>query len=100
MEDKEDENHACMDVKTNKKYITNIVVAEKHIIRIGKDDDVSFDVVVDIAKLFDTPAISGNFLVYVFLKQLFPIIFKRRCELKKSYFFAASFHRPYKEKEN
>ena len=100
MEDKEDENHDHIDVKTNTKEITDIVAAEKHIIGMEKDDDVIFDPIVDIAKLFDTPAISGNFLVYVFLKQLFPIIFKRRCELKKSYFFAASFHRPYIEKEN
>ena len=95
MEDKEDENHGHIDVKTN----TDIVAAKNNIIGIKKDD-VIFYPIVDIAKLFDTPAISGNFLVYVFLKQLFPIIFKRRCELKKSYFFAASFHRPYKEKKN
>ena len=100
IEDKEDENHDHIDVKTNTKEITDIVAAEKHIIGMEKDDDMIFNLIVDIAKLFDTPAISGNFLVYVFLKQLFPIIFKRRCELKKSYFFAASFHRPYKEKEN
>ena len=95
MEDNEDKNHGHIDVKTN----TDIVAAKNNIIGIKKDD-VIFYPIVDIAKLFDTPAISGNFLVYVFLKQLFPIIFKRRCELKKSYFFAASFHRPYKEKEN
>ena len=86
MEDKEDENHACMDAKTNKKDITNIVVAEKHIIGIEKDDDVSFDAVVDIAKLFDTLSLLGNFSVYVFPKQLSSIIFKQRRKLKKSYF--------------
>ena len=68
MEDKDDENHTHVDVKTNKKDITNIVVAEKHIIGIEKDDDVSLDVVVDIAKLFDTLSLLGNFSVYVFPK--------------------------------
>ena len=54
--------------KPIKKDITNIVVAEKHIIGIEKDDDVSLDVVVDIAKLFDTLSLLGNFSVYVFPK--------------------------------
>ena len=34
-----------------------------------KDRDVIFDQIVDIAKLFDTPTVSGNFLVFVFPKQ-------------------------------
>ena len=51
-----------------------------------KDRDVIFDQIVDIAKLFDTHTVSGNFSVYVFPKQLSPTVFKRRCELKKSYF--------------
>ena len=33
IEDKEDENHDHIDVKTNTKEITDIVAAEKHIIR-------------------------------------------------------------------
>ena len=41
-----------------------------------KDDDVIFDLIVDIAKLFDTPTVSDNFSVYVFPKQLSPTIFK------------------------
>ena len=56
-----------------------------------KDDDMIFDLIVDIAKLFDTPTISGNFSVYVFPKQLSPTIFKRRRELKKSYFLQSPF---------
>ena len=54
--------------KPIKKDITNIVVTEKHIIGIENDDDVSLDVVVDIAKLFDTLSLLGNFSVYVFPK--------------------------------
>ena len=33
MEDKEDENHDHIDVNTNTEEITNIIAAEKHIIR-------------------------------------------------------------------
>ena len=63
-------------MKTNTKEITNIVVAEKHIIGMEKDDDVIFDPIVDISKLFDTATVSSNFSVYVFPKQLSPTIFK------------------------
>ena len=69
IEDKEDENHDHIDVKTNTKEITDIVAAEKHIIGMEKDDDMIFNLIVDIAKLFDTPTVSGNFLVFVFPKQ-------------------------------
>ena len=69
IEDKEDENHDHIDVKTNTKEITDIVATEKHIIGMEKDDDMIFNPIVDIAKLFDTPTISGNFLVFVFPKQ-------------------------------
>ena len=51
-----------------------------------KDDDVILDSVVDITKLYDTFSVSYNFLIYVFPKQLSPLIFKQRFELKKSYF--------------
>ena len=86
-------------MKTNTEEITNIVVAEKHIIGMEKDDDVIFDPIVDIAKLFDTLTVSGNFLVYVFPKQLSPTIFKRRCELKKSYFLQPPFIDPTKKRK-
>ena len=33
MEDKDDENHGHIDVKTNTEEITDIIAAEKHIIR-------------------------------------------------------------------
>ena len=98
MQDKEYENHGHIDVKTNTKEITDIVVAEKHIIGMEKDDDVIFNPIIDIAKLFDTPTVSGNFSVYVFPKQLASTIFKRICELKKSYFLQPPFID--KEKEN
>ena len=91
MEDEEDENHDHIDVKTNTEEITDIVAAKKHIIGMEKDDDAIFDPIVDIAKLFDTPIIPGNFLVYVFPKQMSPTIFKRRHELKKSYFLQPPF---------
>ena len=41
-----------------------------------KDDDVILDPVVDIAKLFYTSSVLGNFFIYVFPKQLSPTIFK------------------------
>ena len=94
MEDKEDENHDHIDVKTNTEEITVIVAAEKHIIGMEKDDDVIFDPIVDISKLFDTATVSSNFSVYVFPKQLSPTVFKRRCELKKSYFLQPPFIDP------
>ena len=99
MEDKEDENHDHIDVKTNTKEIPYIVVVEKHIIGMKKDDDVIFYPIIDIAKLFDTPTISGNFSVYVFPKQLSPTIFKRRRELKKSYFLQPPFTDPTKRRK-
>ena len=86
-------------MKTNTKEITNIVVAEKHIIGMEKDDDVIFDPIVDIAKLFDTPTISDNFSIYVFPKQLSITIFKRRHELKKSYFLQPPFTNPTKRRK-
>ena len=38
MEDKEDENHDHIDVNTNTEEITNIIAAEKHIIRWRKTE--------------------------------------------------------------
>ena len=76
MEDKEDENHGHIDVKINTEEIIDIVATKKHIIGMEKDADVIFDPIVDIAKLFDTPTVSGNFSIYVFPKQLSPTIFK------------------------
>ena len=99
MEDKNDENHDPIDVKTNTEEITDIIATKKNIIEMKKDDDVIFDLVVDIAKLFDTLIVSDNFLVYVFPKQLPPTICKRRHELKKSYFLQSSFKDPTKRKE-
>ncbi|RVW86036.1 hypothetical protein CK203_041447 [Vitis vinifera] len=64
MEDEEDENHDHIDVKTNTEEITDIAAAKKHIIGMEKDDDAIFYPIVDIAKLFDTPTVPGNFLVY------------------------------------
>ena len=72
MEDKEDGNHAHMDVETNKE----IVVVGKHIMGMEKDEDMSLDPIIDVAKLFDTSSLSGNFLVYVLSKQLSLTIFK------------------------
>ena len=91
MEDKEDENHGHIDVKINIEEIIDIVATKKHIIGMEKDADVIFDPIVDIAKLFDTSTVSDNFSVYVFPKQLSPTIFKRRRELKKSYFLQPPF---------
>ena len=76
MEGKKDENHGHIDMKTNTEEIIDIVATKKHIIGMEKDADVIFDPIVDIAKLFDTPTVSGNFSIYVFPKQLSPTIFK------------------------
>ena len=64
-----------------------------------KDRDVIFYQIVDIAKLFDTSTVSRNFSIYVFPKQLSPTIFKRRRELKKSYFLQPSFTDPTKRRK-
>ena len=78
MENKKDGNHAHMDFKTNKE----IIVVEKHIMGIGmeKDEDMSLDPIIDIAKLFDTPSLSGNFSIYVLSKKFSLTIFKRKRE--------------------
>ena len=64
MEDKEDGNHAHMDVETNKE----ILVAKKHTMGMENDEDKSPDLIIDIAKLFDTPSLSGSFSIYVLSK--------------------------------
>ena len=99
MEDKEDENHGHIDVKINIEEIIDIVATKKHIIGMEKDDDVIFNPIVDIPILFDTPTVLGNFLIYVFPKQLSPTVFKRRCELKKSYFLQPPFIDPTKKRK-
>ena len=50
-----------------------------------KDDYSNDDLVIDIAKLFGIPTMSGKFSIYVIPHHLSPTIFKSRCEIKKSY---------------
>ena len=49
-----------------------------------KDDYFNDDPVIDIAKLFGTPTMSGEFLVYVIPHHLSSTILKQRHEIKKS----------------
>ena len=65
MDNKEEENHVYMDVKTNKEDI--ITKKKKTYNRDGKGDDLSLNPIVDIAKLFGTPSLLSNLLVYIFL---------------------------------
>ena len=52
MEDKEDENHAHMDVETNKE----IVVLERHIMGMENDEDMSLDPIID------TPSVTPKII--------------------------------------
>ena len=57
-----------------------------------KDDDVIFDPIVDISKLFDTPIVSGNFSVCVFLKQLSPLYLSEDVSWKSPIFCSLLSH--------
>ena len=50
-----------------------------------KDDYSNDDLVIDIAKLFGTITMSGEFSVYVIPHHLSSTIFKQAHEIKKSY---------------
>ncbi|KAL6325150.1 hypothetical protein AAG906_022995 [Vitis piasezkii] len=47
-----------------------------------KDDYSNDDPIIDIAKLFSTPTMLGEFSIYVIPHHLSPAIFKLRCEIK------------------
>ena len=64
-----------------------------------KDDYFNDDPVIDITKLFGTPTMSGEFLVYVIPHHLSPTIFKRRREIKKSCILQHPFIDPTKRKK-
>ena len=63
-----------------------------------KDDYSNDDPIIDIAKLFGTPTMSGEFSVYVILHHLSPVIFKRRREIKKSRILQHPFTDPPRER--
>ncbi|KAL6312354.1 hypothetical protein AAG906_008010 [Vitis piasezkii] len=64
-----------------------------------KDDYFNDDPIIDIAKLFGTPTMSGEFSVYVIPHHLSPAIFKRRREIKKSRILQHPFTDPTKRKK-
>ena len=64
-----------------------------------KDDYSNDDPVIDIAKLFGTPTMSGEFSVYVIPHHLSFAIFKRRREIKKSRILQHPFTDPTKRKK-
>ena len=88
-----------MDVNIYMEASRNLQLAEKHMTKELKDDYSIDDPVIDIAKLFGTPTMSGEFSVYVIPHHLSPAIFKRRREIKKSRILQHPFTDPTKRKK-
>ncbi|KAL6320171.1 hypothetical protein AAG906_004680 [Vitis piasezkii] len=64
MDDEVERNDIPMDVNIGMEASRNLQLAEKHMTKELKDDYFNDDPVIDIAKLFGTPTMSGEFLVY------------------------------------
>ena len=88
-----------MDVNSAMEASRNLQLVEKHMTKELKDDYSNDDPVIDIAKLFGTPTMLGEFSVYVIPYHLSPTIFKRRREIKKSRILQHPFTDPTKRKK-
>ncbi|RVW56744.1 hypothetical protein CK203_095719 [Vitis vinifera] len=77
LDDEVERNDIPMDVNIDMEASRNLQLAEKHMTKELKDDYSIDDPVIDIAKLFGTPTMSGEFSVYVIPHHLSPAIFKR-----------------------
>ncbi|RVW40336.1 hypothetical protein CK203_114842 [Vitis vinifera] len=64
-DDEVEKNDIPMDVNIDMEASRNLQLAEKHMTKELKDDYSIDDPVIDIAKLFGTPTMSGKFSVYV-----------------------------------
>ncbi|KAL6312312.1 hypothetical protein AAG906_004963 [Vitis piasezkii] len=98
-DDEVERNDIPMDVNIDMEASRNLQLAEKHMTKELKDDYSIDDPVIDIAKLFGTPTMSGEFSVYVIPHHLSPAIFKRRREIKKSRILQHPFTDPTKRKK-
>ncbi|RVW84124.1 hypothetical protein CK203_053554 [Vitis vinifera] len=98
-DDEVERNDIPMDVNIDMEASRNLQLAEKHMTKELKDDYSIDDPVIDIAKLFGTPTMSGEFSVYVIPHHLSPAIFKRRREIKKSHILQHLFTDPTKRKK-
>ncbi|RVW49606.1 Ubiquitin-like-specific protease ESD4 [Vitis vinifera] len=98
-DDEVERNDIPMDVNIDMEASRNLQLAEKHMTKELKDDYSIDDPVIDIAKLFGTPTMSGEFSVYVIPHHLSPAIFKRRREIKKSHILQHPFKDPTKRKK-
>ncbi|KAL6349597.1 hypothetical protein AAG906_034254 [Vitis piasezkii] len=97
-DDEVERNDIPMDVNIDMEASRNLHL-QKHMTKELKDDYSIDDPVIDIAKLFGTQTISGEFSVYVIPYHLSPAIFKRRREIKKSRILQHSFTDPTKRKK-
>eukprot|EP00261_Vitis_vinifera_P028229 XP_010662334.2 PREDICTED: uncharacterized protein LOC104882098 [Vitis vinifera] len=98
-DDEVERNDIPMDVNIDMEASRNLQLAEKHMTKELKDDYSIDDPVIDIAKLFGIPTMSGEFSVYVIPHHLSPAIFKRRREIKKSRILQHPFTDPTKRKK-
>ena len=98
-DDEVERNDIPMDVNIDMEASRNLQLAEKHMTKELKDDYSIDDPVIDIAKLFGTPTMSGEFSVYVIPHHLSPAIFKRMREIKKSHILQHPFTDPTKRKK-
>ena len=98
-DDEVERNDIPMDVNIDMEASRNLQLVEKHMTKKLKDDYFNDDPIIDIAKLFGTPTMSGEFSVYVIPYHLFPTIFMRRREIKKSRILQHPFTDPTKRKK-
>ncbi|XP_059593061.1 uncharacterized protein LOC132253833 [Vitis vinifera] len=98
-DDEVERNDIPMNVNIDMEASRNLQLAEKHMTKELKDDYSIDDPVIDIAKLFGTPTMSGEFSVYVIPHHLSPAIFKQRHEIKKSRILQHPFTDPTKRKK-
>ena len=98
-DDEVERNDIPMDVNIGMEASRNLQLAEKHMTKELKDDYFNDDPVIDIAKLFGTPTMSGEFLVYVIPHHLSSTILKQRHDIKKSCILQHSFTDPTKRKK-
>ena len=71
IDDEVERNDIPMDVNIGMGASRDLQLVEKHMTKEWKDDSV-----IDIAKLFGTPTMLGEFSVYVIPYHPFPTIFK------------------------
>ena len=76
IDDEVERNDIPMDVNIGMEVSRNLQLAEKNMTKELKDDYSNDDPIIDIAKLFGTPTMTGEFSVYVIPYHPSPTIFK------------------------